>query len=193
MLNQSLKSLVKKIAISVDFLIPLDIPETKLLNVRYITGALGNCGIACASMLVEYYAGQIDISEKYWESIKNSDTYLENTGWLHQGLKKIIEIHSNAQIRIFKNKSINFVLRNLAENKPTIVSILVPEPSNLNSESVYSSLNDEIKPERHMVICIGYDKSNIIVHDPRNIGIYGESLKIPKEVFKNIFNGNGIL
>lgn len=188
-----IKNLIKQTLVKIDSLHLPSQTETKFLKVPFISGNQGNCGIASASMLIKYYGGNITTNEDEWNSFKNDSTYIKDIGWKHTGLKRIIESNSNTKVRIFKYKSMNFVLKNLAEQKPVIVSVLVPTSNNLDSKSVYASINSTIKPERHMVICIGFDKSNIIVHDPRNIGIYTESLKIPKEIFKKIFNGNGIL
>ncbi|MBP9759214.1 C39 family peptidase [Candidatus Dojkabacteria bacterium] len=172
--------------------INLHVRKTIKMDIGYLSGDYGNCGIICAAMCIKYFGGDIVLDEKFLDSQKNQSTYIENIGWKHAGLKIIIEKYSTASAKIFRFKSLNYVLNCLNNNSPVIVSILAPSPTNLSQENVYESADKKMGLEKHMVLCVGYDEKNIILHDPRGIGIYSKNLKLPKSVFEKIFLGNGI-
>lgn len=164
-------------------------PSTTI-DVSYSNGPQGDCGIACVDMVLKTYGKQLD---KDWTKYRNEETYIEDIGWKHSGLKLIIENHSDLGVDIFKYKSLEFVLEKLSKNQLIIASISVPTIDNLSEELLFESIDSSKKLENHMVLCVGYDEENIIINDPRNIGIYTQDLKISKQLFRKKFNGNGLL
>ncbi len=89
--------------------------------------------------------------------------------------------------------NINFVKSQIDLGKPVVCSVSVPDIDNLDQKELYLPIDSEKKTSKHMILAIGFNGNSIIVHDPRDIGIYSKNLKIPNIVFSKIFNGNGIV
>lgn len=164
-------------------------PEKTILNVDYSSASFGNCGLACADMLINYLGGSLPTN---WDQFNKKEYFLDSIGWKHQGLCDLIYEYSGVKFDVFKNKSYLYVMKKISEGYPVITSIKVPAPDNLDQRNVYSCKDPKKKMESHLVVCVGYDKENIIVNDPRNIGVYTKQLSVQRSIFKKVFTGNGI-
>jgi uncharacterized protein YvpB len=190
-----MKSFLKKCIAQLDSLMQSihllisPVPESKNLRVEYSEGKLGDCGIASADMLIKYLGGELNSD---WDKFKTHDNYMVNVGWKHHGLKSIIENYTNSKLKVFRNKSSLYVIKKLSEGYPVIASVRVPAPNDLDQTELYKSLSNTKSLENHIVLVSGYGNSNIIIQDPRNIGVYSKNLVVSKRRFSKIFNGNGV-
>lgn len=191
-----MSNLIKRLFIKIDLLVQAvvailqSVPTEVKLNVQYSPADTGNCGIASADMIIKFLGGS-PLAD--FDSYKTPSSYIENIGWVHQGLVDIIEGNSELNAKAFRYRSYRYVINKLSQGLPVIVSVRVPSPDNLSQETVYGKSDENGNLENHMVICVGYNQRSIYVNDPRDIGIYSKDLEVPRELFARLFNGNGII
>lgn len=191
-----MKTIVSKILEILNQLIE-QVPRRQLidydLNVPYISGKAGNCGITCVMMLFDYYGVSLSEKDKFIKKHKTKDNYGDPIGWTHQGLVNILSSEGiPAKKRNFK--SLSFVIRQIIQHKnPVIVSLKVPAIDNISQKKLFAPI-DKGKPlEGHICLTKGIRGKNVILHDPRNFGIYTKDLVVPFEVFEKVFSGNCIV
>ncbi len=190
-----LKSFIFKIDRSV--ILPMFLPfvKSKTLDVPYIPALPGNCGIASLLMFLKYKGCAVESSGVYMDSFKTPTTYVEPIGWLHSGLCKIAKSFDKSVVS-FMLGAPSLLISKLNVNTPVVISVYVPSISNLDQKVLYRPIDASMPMEGHMCIVIGFEKTEdglvFIIHDPRNIGIYGSSVRVPFDVLAEIYTGRGI-
>lgn len=162
------------------------------LPLAYVAAPPGQCGLACAAMVIEVFTQQvIQVSELAKKYQSHRRYYLDKVGWTHHGLVDLMakyDIHA----QVFKWRSQHFVINQLLHRRLVIVSLSVPELDNASQSEPYEAINPHHPFTKHLCVAYGYEAGNILLHDPRGIGIYTK-VRVPVKRFTEIFSGNGIV
>ncbi|KKP48060.1 MAG: hypothetical protein UR39_C0002G0163 [Candidatus Woesebacteria bacterium GW2011_GWA1_33_30] len=162
-----------------------------ILNVPYIEAQPNNCGIACIAMLVAYKTNVFLKVNKLAYKYKNSDNYIDNIGWKHDSLISILNKFGLHAYRAGEQSFLQ-IIESVKQNNPVIVSLIVPKVNNLSIKGIYIPKNKLLSSTGHLCVIVGINNSDLMLHDPRNIGKYKNNLKITFKEFQRVFTGRCI-
>lgn len=196
-MSHMLKHLIIKTLIQFDFLKERIFHGANMenisLQVPYVSSSPGNCGGACVVMVIKSHGVKIESSDDFITGLRNENNYIENVGWTHKGLAEIAADYG-VSIRSYRYKSAEFVIRQLQNEKPVIVSLQVPDYDNVSQKELYAKKDQSEPLSYHLCVAVGMemvdDQPCVILHDPRNIGIYTKNVEVPLGLFRKIFTGN---
>lgn len=161
------------------------------LPLNYISGEAGQCGLACAAMVIEIFTqNYINVAELSKQLQNHRRYYLDKVGWTHHGLVDLLAKYG-IYSKVFRWKSHQFVLDNIYKRRLMIVSLRVPDIGNISQSEPYEAINPKLPPVQHLCVAYGYKNGKILLHDPRDLGIYAQ-IEITLDRFVEIFTGNGI-
>lgn len=163
--------------------------DTIDINVPYHQAKPGDCGIGCVAMILDWFRIQTDVTslnKKYC----STDYYLSKTGWKHQGLVQILKDYQISATS-YKFITLKFLVAQLRQGRPLIVSLQVPEIDNLDEKN-YQKIDSSLPSTGHLCLLKGIINQSLILHDPRNIKGYGPNLKINIRDFIPYYTGRCI-
>lgn len=171
----------------------MPVPHGRIeLPLAYVKAPPGQCGLGCAAMVIEVFTQQkVNIEELAKKYQSHRRYYLDQVGWTHHGLADLMakyDIHAE----VFKWKSPRYVVGQLLHKRLVIVSLTVPEVENTSQSDPYEAINPSLPSIQHLCVAYGYENGQILLHDPRGIGIYTQ-VRVPLQRFTEVFSGNGIL
>ena len=161
------------------------------LPLNYIPGEAGQCGLACTAMVIEIFTQKyINVDELSKHLQNHRRYYLDKIGWTHHGLVDLLA-KNGIYAKVFRWKTLQFVLDNIYRRRLVIVSLSVPGASNCSQSEPYEAINPKLPVEQHLCVVYGYRDGKILLHDPRALGIYAQ-IEITLDRFVEIFTGNGV-
>lgn len=158
-----------------------------LVEVPYVSANPGDCGIGCISMLLNHQISVDKLARQY----KKPPFYTESLGWSHEGLKKILK-DNQLECQLKRYHTPQLLIQHILKNQPVFVSLKVPNINNLGNE-LYTKADDRKDVVNHLCLLVGVDRDSLILHDPRNVGIYSANVSVPIRLFSKIFTGNCIV
>lgn len=166
-------------------------PRKILTNTHYIESNPDDCGIACVAMILKSKNQKNITVGKLSAKYKKEGYYHHKIGWNHQGLANVLT-ENGITASAHRFKSLRSIYQQVLKRKPVIISVLIPERDNLG-KNLYTKKNNTRTLVGHLCLVIGIEGDNFILHDPRNIGVYSQNLKIPAKTLTRIFTGNCIV
>ena len=161
------------------------------IPVPYEPAPPDDCGLGCVAMLLKFKNVSIPTIQQLSRQYKNKEYYIDNVGWKHDGLVAILEQFGIAAYRV-GHQGIFQISHSLKKEKPLIASLRVPRVDNLAKDGVYVSEDKSQPLIGHLCVIVGIENGNILFHDPRNIQIYKDKLRVPFTDFRKVFTGRCI-
>ena len=160
------------------------------LDVPFESAPQGDCGLGCVKMILKYKRVKSlsiqELSKKY-----KDEFYIEEIGWKHDGLIKILNDYELGAYRK-SDQSFIQITDSINNNRPVIVSLRVPSMNTISEKGIYINRGNDQEQVGHLCVVVGYDDDNVVIHDPRNIFKYKDFLHVPKNDFLRVFTGRCI-